>query len=347
MAEMTKRERVETLLEGGKPDRVPNWQFTGIAASKIYGYQWKDIRENPKLAVETELRYGKESGTDILSHTCIECNAPVIDLGVNVKYFDDNYLNIMDHYYVEPEDVDKKEFYDASDRKQCPHLWKYLLDELILLAQSTDEYRIHAQTWGPMTVAGNLRGVETLMMDFMLEPEMAQKIMDNSTAFIDDIVAQAFKGGCEDLLLGDPTSSGSLISKEIFEEFSIPKINQLARKYRKEYNAPSHLHICGEAAPIAESVNKAEVDVYTFDYMNNLKDMANWVSDKIILAGNIDPMNVIWMGSPELVDEKCREAIEAMKDRRFILMTGCETPRDTPLANLQAMASAAKKYGTY
>ena len=33
--------------------------------------------------------------------------------------------------------------------------------------------------------------------------------------------------------------------------------------------------------------------------------------------------------------------------KRAVLATGCESPRDTPLENLQAMKAAAEKYGKY
>ena len=67
----------------------------------------------------------------------------------------------------------------------------------------------------------------------------------------------------------------------------------------------------------------------------------------MMIAGNLNPMDVVWQGTPELVIETAKKCIQDADGCRFYLATGCETPRDTPLANLQAMKTAVETYGRY
>ncbi len=87
--------------------------------------------------------------------------------------------------------------------------------------------------------------------------------------------------------------------------------------------------------------------LFSFDYMNKATDLRDIFGDKAVLAGNLDPMNVVWMGTPESVISASKKCIEDMDGSRFILATGCETPRDAPLENLQAMLTATKKYSKF
>jgi uroporphyrinogen-III decarboxylase len=60
------------------------------------------------------------------------------------------------------------------------------------------------------------------------------------------------------------------------------------------------------------------------------------------LIGNIDPTGVLAQGTPDLVEEKCRElkAIFA-GTTRLILNAGCAIPSFTPEANLRALVRTA------
>jgi uroporphyrinogen decarboxylase len=83
------------------------------------------------------------------------------------------------------------------------------------------------------------------------------------------------------------------------------------------------------------------------DYHHDVAFYRDKVGERICLKGNIEPSGVLYQGSPQHVREACRKALEQSKNRgRFILSSGCETPRDTPAENIRAMVAAAKEYGS-
>ena len=69
---------------------------------------------------------------------------------------------------------------------------------------------------------------------------------------------------------------------------------------------------------------------------------------KATILGPIDPSAVLALGTPELVEERCKEAIEVLAPGGgFILGPGCALPPTTPPANVHAMIESAKRYGVY
>jgi uroporphyrinogen decarboxylase len=57
--------------------------------------------------------------------------------------------------------------------------------------------------------------------------------------------------------------------------------------------------------------------------------------------GNLDPVELLWRGTPEAVAREARQAIaDAGTHGGFILGSGCEVPVAAPKENIQAMIQA-------
>ena len=347
MSVMKPKEREMAILNGEKVDRVPVWDINGINAAHVYGIQWKDIRTDSKQCVELMRKWGRECGTDVLSGPCMETNAPFFDLGLKYKMVDDNYSNMMSNYYNDPEDIDTKTFYDPSNPKECPLLWEYMFGSIKLMGETEKDHLNHAFSWGIMTTAGAFRGVEQLLTDFMLEPELAQKVMNKVTEFVDGVIRAALDFGCDCTFIADPSASGTLISEEMFEEFCEPYLKKTFAGWKKDFQCNNYLHICGDTLPVIEGIKSVQPDVFSFDYMNDISEMRKAIGNKFVMAGNLNPMEVVWLGNPASIEQAAKAAIEKAEGDRFILATGCEVPRDTPMENLRAIAAAADKYGQY
>jgi uroporphyrinogen-III decarboxylase len=59
-----------------------------------------------------------------------------------------------------------------------------------------------------------------------------------------------------------------------------------------------------------------------------------------VLAGNLDPVRDLRNGSPDSVGAALAEC-HRQAGPRYIVAAGCEVPRDTPAANIRAMAEYA------
>ena len=80
----------------------------------------------------------------------------------------------------------------------------------------------------------------------------------------------------------------------------------------------------------------------------NLKELKEKFGSKIVLKGNLHTTEVMLKGSYKDVYEASKQAIlDAKAGGGFILSTGDQCGRDTPLENIQAMIDASNDFGKY
>ena len=287
-------------------------------AAKTLGYQWKDVVFDPKLSVEVMRKFARMSGTDTLAHTCIEPNGPLFDLGMKAKFVDDNYSNMMSKFYNDPEDIDKKEFYNPRKEEECPMFWKTSMGKIKLMAEVENEYLTHTFTWSIMTSAGHLRGVEQLLMDFMLEPDLAKKVMEKTGVFIDDVVRTGLEFGADAAYIADPSASGSLINADMFREFCSPYIKPIIEGWKKDFGAYIYLHVCGETEPVVEAFKEIKPSLFSFDFMTNLKKIKTGImldqkKEKSMAAHRAVAANSCWDAETDIFRRLRRRATNFVK----------------------------------
>jgi len=346
---LTSRERVETVLRGEMPDRVPFHDLSNIVIAKAMGYQMKDLRFDAERSVRATLEFNMLTGSDFMLVPCIETPAMFMDLGVEITLPDDNYGNVMSSFYQTPEDVDSKELYDPRDPKSSKYMRMGITDKIALLNERNDTDALTAGwSWGVMTTAGFLRGVETLLMEIMIEPELAKRVIKKAAELVDGVMSVGLESGSDSVWLPDPTASGTVISLEVFNEFNAGETRRLFRKWRDEFGLPAIYHVCGDTVPIMSAIPDLGADCLSVDHAIDIADAKRMIGDRVTIMGNVNPITVVWNGTPKDVIEASRVCIEkAAKGGRFILSTGCEIPRDAPVDNIRAMLVAAENFGRY
>jgi uroporphyrinogen-III decarboxylase len=119
-------------------------------------------------------------------------------------------------------------------------------------------------------------------------------------------------------------------------------------KETKKLGIPLAIHICGKTDKILEQWVTTETEIFEIDHKTDFKKARELTVGKICLLGNLDCSEVLFEGTPELVEKNAKEVIEiCMPDSGFILSSGCLIGANTPPENMQALADSAKKYGVY
>ena len=341
---MTSKERFEAVVRGELPDRVPVHDVACITISKAMGYVWKDVRYDAKLSAKITDEFNRLTGSDF-AFGPLETPAMFMDLGVEVTQPDDNYGNVMSQYWREPEDIDTKELYDPLNPKESVMMRKGIVDKIEAYRKVNSTGALTSGwSWGVITAAGFLRGVETLLMDIALEPELAHDAIKKSAKLVDGVMRAGSDGG-DYIWVPDPTASGTVIDLDTFKNFDLPYTRELVDGWKRDYGLSVIYHVCGDTIPIMEAIPDTHIDVLSADHAISLTEARGIVGDRIGLMGNVHPIEVLWNGTPEQVRAESQRCIgEAGKDGRFILSGGCEVPRDTPIANIKAMCDTAKAY---
>lgn len=156
-----------------------------------------------------------------------------------------------------------------------------------------------------------------------------------------------------DFLLLGASGLWTLSSPEVFRRFSLPTIQRVTRMCRQA-GIPSMLHSCGRERELV-GIFASETELDCVNPLEappmgdcDLAEVKREYGGRIALMGNLHTTSVMLHGTPEDVREASRQAIDAAgAGGGFILSTGDQCGRDTPLENIFAMVETARTYGRY
>lgn len=173
-------------------------------------------------------------------------------------------------------------------------------------------------------------------------------------------IADAVEGQTKRILLEKPDfvfigySGGlTLQTPEMFRNVALDSVKMITL-LAKEAGIPSQMHCCGRSRALVEIVAN-ETEMSNINPLEvppmgdcNLAEIKRSFGKKISLMGNLHTSEVMLQGSPSLVREKAKQAIDdAGEGGGFILSTGDQCGRDTPDENIFAMIDVARTYGKY
>lgn len=196
-------------------------------------------------------------------------------------------------------------------------------------------------------------GFEQVFMDFMLEPAYMDMIHEWWMEWAMANIHAMTMARPDVVMLGGSSASLSVSSPQIFRKYELPFI-QKASKVCKDHDLPCHLHVCGKSWQLVQIVAE-ETDIVSMEPLEepptgniDLAEAKKRYGEKICIKGNLNTTEFLLRATPDQVEEKCKRAIDAAADGGgFILSTGDQVGRDTPIANLVKMVEVAKTYGKY
>lgn len=156
----------------------------------------------------------------------------------------------------------------------------------------------------------------------------------------------------EIIRLGDgvtgPVSSTSLISLEQYKTFSLPYFQKNV-DFIKSQGGGCGLHICGTSRKLWECLNETGIGTFGLDNVEELTEAKEVLGGHMCIQGNVPPVEVMRLGTPQDVLRSARECIKKGHDSRcgFVLTSGCQMPMHTPKENMLALMDAARIFGRY
>ena len=201
--------------------------------------------------------------------------------------------------------------------------------------------------------AGFARDMQDLMVDYYLDRPFFDELvgMFHQRSMVQ--IRAALEGGAE-FIFGswyfNSLSAGW--SPAIFSEVFVPQIEDhtaLTHRYNAYYDYYDDGHLNGTM----EMISKAGVDVLETCTPAPVGDFdlalaKEKIGARTTLKGYVDLLYVVKHGSPELVEETVREAMEiAAPGGGFIIGSSDSFREGTPQENITAYFKACRKYGEY
>ncbi len=197
---------------------------------------------------------------------------------------------------------------------------------------------------GPFSLAARLFDLSEIMMNCYDDPDMVHLVLEKCTQFLCAYAKAYREAGADGIVLAEPVAG--LLSPSLEEEFSAPYVKQIVDAVQNDDFIVIY-HNCGDNVPkMLSSILSTGAAAYHFGNAVDMeKDILKKVPANVLVMGNIDPVGVLRMGTPESV----REATTALLEKcsmypNFVLSSGCDMPPKTPWENINAFFAAARDF---
>ncbi|MBR2254221.1 MAG: uroporphyrinogen decarboxylase family protein [Candidatus Methanomethylophilaceae archaeon] len=346
MKELGHRDCVAAALNHEDDCRVPVNNFALVTAARSAGYRMSQARSDPKISARVSVDYAVRTGSDFVK-PILDSQVPFKDLGMKVDFPDDDYGVVPKPIAKTEKQIDDLALFDPWAAEECPMFTSVFVDSLEETARILPEdLHICGLSWGPISTAGYIMGVEDMLMSALFDGDIVKKLISKVTGFVSAQQRRMLEAGATVMWMADPTASQDLISPDMFEEFCLGGIKKVVDDVKDEYkDAPTFVHICGNTLDVMDIFPRTGADCISFDHAVDPGSAKSKSKGRFTIMGNIDPVNGIMMGTPDSIRKECFGIMDAAAEGGgFILAPGCETPISSPDENVIAMCDAARDY---
>lgn len=336
---MTGRERVLAMLDGAAVDRLPLMPITMMYAADLAGVSYREYASSAAALAEAQLKVSTKFEFDYVS-VISDPARETSDMGGKVVWFDDQPPAI-----VESEALLADKATLAS--LKLPDLtatgrMRDRIQGVRLLRRAVGAGKI-VEGWveGPCALGADLRGLNTLMLDFYDDPAFVEQLFDFVVRMEIQFAWAQVEAGADLIGVGD--AAASLIGPKFYQRFVQPFEYVLIEAIHA-MGARVRLHICGNTRRILADMGLTGADIIDLDFLASLDEARIAMGPQQVLLGNLDPVRVLRDGTPESVYAAIAECHRAARGR-YIVGAGCEIPRGTPEDNVLALTRYAQEHG--
>ncbi len=201
-----------------------------------------------------------------------------------------------------------------------------------------------------------LRGIDQILMDLALDPDIAEYIFQRVAAFYLEYARRTFEaadGGIDIFMMGDDfgTQKGLFVSPDMWRQFLRPGFKAFI-DLGHQYGCKIAHHSCGSIKPIIpdliecglEILNPIQPDVEDMDR----RELKQIFGDRLSFHGSISIQQTLPFGTPDDVRKEVQERAETLgPGGGFIFCTAHNIQADTPTENIVALFEAYRTFGRY
>lgn len=339
---MTSIERVRRVIRGEPVDRLPAQPMSMMFSAKHAGIPFIDYTKDGRKMAEAQLKFVEDYGLDCLL-TCSDPAREVIDIAgdASVDWFTDQGPAINEERAALTDKLQLRT-YKVPDPLGGGRMHDRVKSIEIMREKAGPGMSIVGWVEGPLALAAELRGLNTIMLDFGDDPEFVHDLLRFSADVAIAYAPAQIAAGADTIGMSD--AAAGLIGPTLYEEFVWEEQKRVYDTIKK--NHPDVLlrqHMCGRIDRLYPKMAELPVDIYEIDFPANLELAREQLGPTRTLAGNVSTITDLLEGTPEMVYEACRRCHETC-GKYFIVGAGCEVSPLTPPENLRAMIRYAQDH---
>ena len=363
---MDARERVFLALDHQEPDRIPiDYWATSTVSERLRDHFGFSTQERLLEHLDIDFRYidgpkyvGPEAKVRADGSVEDHWGVPRVRVEVGTGEQASVYQEVMNFPLTDAGSVD--EIRDYS-KWPSPDWFDYdCVRQQVAEARQTGKVVIfmgdRMNRCAQLKPAMYLRGIDQILLDLALAPDMAEYIFQRVAAFYLEYARRTFEaagGGIDIFMMGDDfgTQKGLFISPDMWRRFLQPGFKAFI-DLAKQYGCKVAHHSCGSVKPIIpdlmecglDILNPIQPDVHDMDR----SELKRLFGDRLCFHGSISIQKTLPFGTPADVRQEVQERYETLgPNGGFIFCTAHNIQADTPTENILALFEAYRDYGHY
>jgi len=338
MDAMNGMERIYAALNFEPVDTVPFVPpFQGYWALAAAQVPVSESIKNPRKAAKAQVEVAKKCHFDGVE-VMWDWMSPVEALGCEVRIPEVGEIATWKHIIAGPSTLGSIEYPNPEKDKRFV---AGMEARRIICREMMEQTMCYGSLCSPFTLAGEIRGVEALILDAIIEPHFARDVIDFCTDVIMDYCGAMLEQGLNNIMLCDPTSSGSLITKADFLRYAHPRMKAIVQKILKD-GGESLVHICGDTTDRLEDIATLGMSGFSMDASVDLNYARKVMDRKVAIIGNVHPYRTLYSGSREDIASEAKRCIRKGGKEGFILAASCDILPSTPIENVQVLDEVRK-----
>jgi MtaA/CmuA family methyltransferase len=334
-AAMNSRERVLAHLAGQPVDHLPLMPITMMFACDLIGARYRDYCTDHRVLAEGQLRVAEQFGFDYVN-TMSDPAREAADCGAAVEYFDQQPVALVEDRALLA-DKCRLASLQMPDPLGGGRMTNGVRAVELLRRRVGQDKVVEGWIEGPMAEAADLRGINTLMLDFFDDPQFVRDLFEFVVEMELRFARAQVEAGIDLMGVGD--AAASLIGPQLYREFVWPYEQQLVDGLHA-LGTRVRLHICGNTRFCLAEMGQLGCEVVDLDYLSPVAEGRAKMGPQQVLLGNINPVEILRHGTPETVTAAIAQC-HREAGPRFIVGAGCEIPRDTRHDNVLALRDYA------
>jgi len=345
---MNSIERVMTALSHKEPDRVPVYPIMCGITRKLIDVDYPTWSTDAKVCADAFIKSAEEFD--------IDCIVTLIDLSVECDawgqklIYPESEAAHPDYSDSVVKSIDDYKSIKKVDYRNSERMMMHIDVCKRLVAEKGKEKPIVAFVFGPLGVLSMLRNQQEMYMDIYDDPDTVHDAAREINETLKDYVAAICKTGVSAVMFDTLFASGSIMSKDMWNEMEGDLVEELAQVVR-DNNCAVMIHNCGQKIYFDVQIERMKPCAISFlfppDDCADFAETKAKYGDKVTLIGCVTPASAV-IGTDEEWDKQCYDQIDAMaKGGGFMLATGCEYPANASFNRAKRMIEIAKTYGRY
>ncbi|MBP5292547.1 MAG: uroporphyrinogen decarboxylase family protein [Clostridia bacterium] len=334
---MNSKQRLDAYLKGERTDRRPNLTIIGSVVTQYTKITVEEYCKNPHAMADSAIACAKDCRLDFIQ-IASDLVRTAEALGSKINYFPEKLPSVASPALDDIEDVSKLKAPRVKDTKRLYDL----VDATAYAASKCDDIYTMTLVTGPATIAGNTRGVQDFLVDALTEPEASEELMDIAVETEIDLIRELAAAGASYLYVADPVAS--LFSPEQYKTLILPRHQKIFGEMSK-LGLGNRLHMCGDTTKIIPYSSTCGAQILDIDHAVSFEKALEAAQGRVVLNGNIDPVDDVYSASPEHTKAAIIKAADSIGRARAMFMPGCELPTLTNLENVKAISDALVEIG--